>query len=320
MGINFIIDPIGLYRTSFQLQHIENKSYPEYAALKLYSKYDTAIVGTSRSQKIDHRYLSKYNTNAKNLSISGSSIDISYEFVKKAKELDKNIILFLDASTLSKKYNSQKKSKKDKLIVLKHEINRLENNLLYYYFKYLISTKTFTFSLSTISYNLRQVPRDYKYLKENKKEKYISGKALKLISSTNLFDDYDPDYELVKVTTSLLTKNDTIVIPPNAFEYSYELYKNGSLEIYFDVIKSILDKNNTNIVSFLYPNNDLLDINLFDSWGTHFKHYYGDKIIDEIKTQNKQISILLTNENFSRYKKQIIAWLEKQHKELNALQ
>jgi hypothetical protein len=53
MGLNFVIDPIGLYRTSFQLQHVENKAYPEFVALKLYSKFDTAIIGTSRSQKID---------------------------------------------------------------------------------------------------------------------------------------------------------------------------------------------------------------------------------------------------------------------------
>ena len=320
MGLNFIVDPIGLYRMSFQLQHVENKAYPEFVALKLYSKFDTAIIGTSRSQKIDHRYLNKYNINAKNLSLAASSIDINYELAKKAKELNKDIILFLDPYTLSKTLNSQVKKKRDKLLILKREINKLNDNSLYYYFKYLTSTKTFSLSVSTLSYLLRQVPRDYKYLKENKTEAYIKGQAPKGVSKSVRYKNYIPDHKLIEATTSLLTKDDNIIITPLVFEYYSELYKTGILEIYFDVIQSILDKNNTNVISFLYPNKDLLDNNLFDNSGSHFKHFYSKKIIDDIYSKNKKISILLTRDNFIDYKKQIILWLITQQKELNALQ
>ena len=317
ISINIIVDPISLYKESFQLQHIENKAYPEFVALKLYSDFDTAIIGTSRSQVIDHRYLKKYNINAKNLSIAGSSININYELVKKAKALNKNVILFLDPYTLDINHNNNSPKKIKKLNIIQNEIIKLDGDKLYYYLKYLFSGKTLRLSLSTLFYTLKDLQRDYRYIKDNNKNRYIKGEAIMNIKNSTFFNNYHIDKTLVHKSISLLSKKDFIIIPPLIHEHYLELYSCGALEKYFSIIKLLLEKD-VNIISFLYPSDDLLNYNLFDNSGSHFKHYYGNKIIDDIYSKQQKISLKLTSNNFNDYKESIINWLIKQ-KEPNAI-
>lgn len=308
--MNYLVDPIGIYREKLQFQDIQNKAFPKLISYKIYSDYDYAIVGTSRSQVIDHLYTNKYNISSKNLSLAGSSIDINYEITKEVKKQNKNVILFLDPYTLSETYNKIDPKKIGKLRIIEEEISKISKNQYYLDFQYLTLGRTTLFSLKTIVNNLRDKDRDFKYQKKNKKENYKIINTEAMFKNHPIFSDYNIDYNLVYKTVDLLSKKDFIVITPVVFEYYYQLYNIGALNKYFDLIEDILKKSEVNIVSFLYFNDDLLDGRLFDNTGSHFKHFYGKKIIADIFSKEKKISILLNRENFGKYKKDIINWLK----------
>lgn len=308
--INFIIDPISMYRKNIQFPHIENKSIPEYIALKLFSDFDYSLVGTSRSQKIDKSHSLKYGVNLQNMSIAGSSIDINYTLVKEIKSKNKNVILFLDPYTLSIENRDFKdKLAKDKILL--SEIENLNTNPLYFYIKYLVSAKTLKLSLSTLKDFLLNKDKDFYYTKKESSDIQVVGNAKKFVSAAKVYDKFIINHEVLNKTIKLLKKGDIIVIPPLSFEYYKALLEKGALKKYFDVIDHILNKNKSiKIQTFLKVNNDLKDFRKFDSIGSHFNFSYGYKIVDDIFSKEQNISLILTKNNFVEYRNQISKWLQ----------
>lgn len=77
------------------------------------------------------------------------------------------------------------------------------------------------------------------------------------------------------------------------------------MDIYFRSLKNIVETKKLKIISFLYPNVELKNYELFHNIGSYFKHYYGKRIIDDIFFKEKVISILLNKNNFDLFKNNV---------------
>lgn len=307
---NRYVDPMNIYseKNHDKFLHIENKSVIEYISLKIFSnKYDYAIVGTSRSQRIDQELFFKHKLSVKNLSISASSIKINKNIISEVKKKNKNVILFLDIYTLAKNNYNKDFKKILKFDILNNEIKNLNSNEYYKYYKYLISKDTFFYSVETFFSSLLNKERDYYWNYESKNNKYVNVSAKKYLMS-DYFNGYNIDYLLVKEIGNILEDKDFIVIPPSYYEIYYLMYKKGILQEYFKAI-DILIQSKVDIISFIVPSKFLIDKNNYED-GIHFKHQHTDLIINEIFYPAKS-AIKLDKFNFEQYKKDLYSWFEK---------
>lgn len=305
---NRLIDPMGIYTSDEKFLHIENKAIPEYVSLKIFSdNYDYGIVGTSRSQKLDHNYTSKYGIKSKNLSISASSIKINEEIIKNLKELNKNFILFFDVYSLSKENYEHNFKKIYKLNIIKNETKQIKKSRFYRHFKYLVSKDTFGYSIETFFNKIKKKDKFFFWRDETKNKKYEKGTAFKYINS-DYFNPYVIDYKFLKNFKKYISKNDYIIISPSFYEIYYQMYKKGILEEYFKSIELLLETD-AQIISFLVPGEFIYNSNIYDD-GIHYRYFHGDEIIDDIFTKNKKISVKLTKENFENYKRNLYKWFD----------
>lgn len=307
--LNRSVDPIGVYSNSDKkFLEIENRAYPDYISLKMFADdYEYGIIGSSRSQKIDHLLLKKFGYEAKNLSISASSIKINESIFNALKKNNKNIILFLDVYTLASNNYDTNFKKRHKLQILENESNKMIESKYYREFKYLLSKDTTIGSFNTIKNWYKNKERDEYWLNEAKNKSYKVGEAKKYLS-IDYFPNYKIDFDLVKNIANVFTKRDFIIIPPSYYEIYYLMYKKGILEEYFKSIEILLNSD-AEIISFLTPSSFLTQVDVYED-GVHFKNKYGSLVVEEIFSENKKNSVLLTKENFEKFKIELYNWFE----------
>jgi len=154
-GFNFLIDPYGVFGHTNRLSKVKNHIASDRMTKFYYIKREkpkTILIGTSRIGVINPKYVEKYTKDkVYNLSLSGSSIEEQYEYIKFLidKTQVKNIIWGIDFFSFNP----------DSRLPFSFSKKRLKKDLyMGDYRDSLFTLDAFIASLSTLKDNIRKIP------------------------------------------------------------------------------------------------------------------------------------------------------------------
>jgi len=321
--INYIVDPYDIFG---------NKLFNKYeykdrisSSIKIErNKYDTLIIGTSRTQggiSTDNELFSKKNV--LNASMSGSNV---YEIHKVFKTIYENqnigidIIYGLDFLTFNDKrlpgsqfeqslYSDHSKDK-DLYLSILFSVDGLKDSAKTV-LKTILGEKNYTIN----GYKDNNYRTDFNY-------KYAFEKILtnNFLVNDGTYGCYNYGIDRLNMFEEIIKKsknrNLTLFITPLQYRHLMALNHLGLFEQYIDWIRNVhgiikkyeKDDYNVKLYDFSYLNNvtgEDVSNNVEYFWeSSHYKSKVGDMILDRIYNENENFGIYLNEENIDSYLKE----------------
>lgn len=305
---NYYTDPYGL--KSYENKYIMDININTDARinLKLNSRADFFMIGTSRLMRIDPKIIEGYlKQRVYNIGIFAASYKENLLLASAVKEKGKNFIFGFDAFTLNISAHKNK-----------HYDNRLKNleeglsiNPYKQYFTIKYLTDSLRFWVKTIGHKdrygfyKRENSASYRNSLEDvyKKKGFSNKKDLK-----GPFTNYQiySDNDIIKLA-KLADKKDVIIIYPQHFFYYILFHQHQNIqEQYLHALKVLVDNTEAKVWSFYQINDITRNFNNFDEYGWHFKPTIANQIFSRI-FDDKDIVVpdnfgkLLTKDNIDEY-------------------
>lgn len=285
-SLNYFVDPLG--RDSDQrYSKFTNSDILKFFNLKIYGRYDTALLGTSRVMKIDPLYLQELkHEKIANLALSAAHIETLLPLAKIVKSRQKNFIYGFDCFSLNT-------STLDSTRIKEIEYNYANLHPSYFFDKDLLSA-----SFKTLRNQLMKRPYDYRLLRENELPAFHSDEKLQQLFQ-DMYRDYKlPDDARILQLAQLADEDDLFIIYPK-YQHFYPLFQEyGIEEKYFHAIKLLVTHTKAKVYSFYGLNPLTHSEENFDNFGWHFKPKISKRMFNEIFNSSEHpLGFLLTAKN-----------------------
>jgi hypothetical protein len=300
----YFTDAFGLWnQRNAPVDYLMYSSQPIQNAIKLKSKYDIALIGMSRMQRIDPRNVgSSTEKKVINVAISGGHNDEFLVLAKDVKNNHKNFVYEISYDSIPT-YISCHQTKKKMVTAYSESVAKSFFNLFF----------SADILLATIDVAYHKV-----FLKEstttmnhgNEDSNEVSANEAEIIQAGLICDkarnlEYVFDKTKLSELIELSDQNDIFVIFP---KYSAEsmIKKESGTDMFNQFIAELVLKTNAKVWDFNTINSITNDKYNFDRSGGHFKPKIGKlifaRIFDEKNiTVPADFGILVTKDNINQY-------------------